>query len=308
MESGPVKISWVIATRNRRHLLSIGLERLIAARLPDEEILVVDGNSTDGTQDYLKALYSEGKIQNLILGKDRNQAHAWNKAFLSARGTYIKKIIDDDVFDVDAIRKCVQKMEETPEADICISEDMSMSLGQPDSLSRHSRIEAYTRWVQKEVPSFTFGDVHMIIRRSSLSLIGLYDASFVMMDYEYSLRISYLRAGILFYTGCNAMSVSSPITVSSNVTRAVLDKEGVRANAMYEYAGDGSEISLWSRCKILVGRTRDKVFGKRHQNTSVRAAQLTESETINAYQHAVLKLTEENQKRPGSFLFQPMFP
>ncbi len=303
MESNKIKISWVIATRNRLSLLKICLDRLLADCQEEEEILIADGNSSDGTKEYLQELYQNNKIQGFISEKDRNQAHAWNKLFVKAQGRYIKKLIDDDIVDFQAVRHCVNEMEKNPLADICISNDMSMSIEKVGSLEKHSRLEAFQRWSKGEVPSFTFGDVHLIIRRTALPLIGLYDTSFIMMDYEYSLRISYLKAGILYYTGYNALSISSNSTVSSQVTRAVLDKEGIRANTMYEYAGDGSEISNWSRIKIMGGKLRDKLLGKKRIISLEKSKSLTKEEIIKEYEEAWYKLKQINSDTITQFYY-----
>lgn len=303
MELDSIRISWVIASRNRLGLLKLCIERLLENIQPEEEILVADGNSTDGSVEYLQGLLQSGKIHGFISERDRNQAHAWNKVFLLANGKYIKKLIDDDIVDIDAVRICVNEMEKYPQADICISNDMSMRIDQLESLEKHSRLEAFQTWASGKVPSFTFGDVHLIIRKKSIPLIGLYDPSFTMMDYEYSLRISYLKAGILYYTGYNALSISSNLTVSSQVTRALLDKEGIRANTMYEYAGDGSEISTWSRIKIRGGKIRDMIFGKKNAHNLNVEKELSPIEIENQYKKAYQLLLNENKKEIGKFYF-----
>lgn len=298
-----IEISWIIATRNRICQLKWNINQLILNKNENEEIIVIDGESTDGTEEYLNDLLNEGKIQIYIRGKDKNQAHAWNKGILMAKGKYIKKIIDDDVFDLASIRKCVAKMNEIPESDICISEDMSMDVLNPQTIYRHSRYNEFLKWKSNTYPSFTFGDVHMIIRRSSLPLIGLYDTSFIMMDYEYSLRISYLGAGILFYTGCNALSINSNHTITANASRKQLLKEGIRANAMYEYSGDQSQISNWSKIKIFIGRKRNILF------KSIKIPKSKPQESINIetmyknYDIALNRLILENKQNKGKFDF-----
>jgi glycosyltransferase involved in cell wall biosynthesis len=303
MEINRIQISWVIASRNRYERLKWNLEYLLAHINENEEIIVVDGNSDDETESYLTQLKNDGRIQTYIRGKDKNQAHAWNKGFLAAKGKYIKKMIDDDILDIISIRKCISKMNENPEADICISEDMSMDVYNPNSIMRHSRYDAYTKWKNGEVPSFTFGDVHMIIRRSSLALIGLYDTSFIMMDYEYSLRISYLGSGILFYTGCNALSIISNETITANASRKQLMKEGSRANAMYEYAGDRANISQWSKIKIFIGKKRDRILKIKHVNQKENKALSSTTEIQNLYNNALARLMQENNLHNGKFYF-----
>jgi hypothetical protein len=107
----------------------------------------------------------------------------------------------------------------------------------------------------------------------------------------------------LYYTGYNALSISSNSTVSSQVTRAILDKEGIRANTMYEYAGDGSEISNWSRIKIRVGKLRDKLLGKKKIIGLDQSKSLTNEEIIEEYEKAWLKLKEINSETNARFYF-----
>jgi glycosyltransferase involved in cell wall biosynthesis len=210
-----ITLSYIIATHNRLPFLKITLETLIAELQPGEEIVVVDGNSSDGTKAYLQKLFDEGKIHQFISELDKNQAHAWNKAMLMANGTIIKKIIDDDVFCYKAIRECKTFMLQNPAVDVVISNDLASSLNNHKAIQKSSRLPQFEKWKNGMVPSFTFGDVHMLVRKSSLALIGLYNASFIMMDWEYSLRISYLKANIAYYTGFNALSVAHLQTVSS---------------------------------------------------------------------------------------------
>ena len=246
-------ISYIIATRNRLPFLKITLQKLLDELQDGEEIVVVDGNSTDGSKAYLQELFEQGKIHQFISEKDKNQAHAWNKAMLLARGGIIKKIIDDDVFCYKAIRECKNFMLLNPEIDIIISDDVSCLLHEYKNVDTHTRFPQFEQWNKQLVPSFTFGDVHMLIRKSSLAYIGLYNTAFVMMDWEYSLRISHLQANICYYTGYNALSVMHPQSVSSLKDDKLIHEQGKRGAVFYEYPGDGSDISLWSRIKIFIG-------------------------------------------------------
>lgn len=250
-----IYLSYIIATRNRLPFLKITLEKLISQLQPDEEVVVIDGASTDGSKEYLHHLFEQGKIHQFISEPDRNQAHAWNKAMLMARGTLIKKIIDDDVFCYSAIRKCKNYLLQNPQVDVVISNDLHSAVSDPEKIGKASRLPQFEKWQLGLVPSFTFGDVHMLIRRSSLAVIGLYNPSYVMMDWEYSLRISYLKTNITYYTGYNALSVGHSQTVSASRDVAFIDKQTKRAQTFYEYAGDTAEIKNWSKLKIFVGKT-----------------------------------------------------
>ena len=56
-------ISYVVTTYNKLPYLQQVLGRLVAARRPDEEIVVADGGSSDGTPAYLQGLYETGQTQ-----------------------------------------------------------------------------------------------------------------------------------------------------------------------------------------------------------------------------------------------------
>ena len=247
-------LSYIIATYNRIAFLKVTLEKLLAQLQPDEEIVVVDGESNDGSKEYLQALFDKGRIHQFVSEPDKNQAHAWNKAMLLARGTIIKKIIDDDVFCYKAIRECKNHMLLNPEVDVVISNDLGVSLEHYKNINRQGRLVQFEEWKNGTKPSFTFGDVHMLVRSSSLAFIGLYNTGFVMMDWEYSLRISYLNANIAYYTGYNALNVAHPQTVTASRDNNLIEEQGKRGCAFYEYPGDKAKISLWSKIKIMGGK------------------------------------------------------
>lgn len=270
-----VNLSYIIATYNRLPFLKITLEKLIGELQPDEEIVVVDGNSMDGTQDYLQQLFKAGQIKGFISETDKNQAHAWNKAMLMANGIIIKKIIDDDVFCYQAIRNCKTYMLEHSQVDVIISNDLSSALLDSQIIDKHTRLPQFEKWRAGVVPSFTFRDVNILIRRDSLSYIGLYNPSFTMMDWEYSLRISYLQANIVYFTGYTALTVGHPQTVTSLVSKQQLIDEGKRGKAFYNYIDD--HISNWSKLKIAVGKI---LYAKKQTFTEIKDVDL-----LNVYTH-----------------------
>ena len=258
----PINLSYIIATRNRLSFLKITLEKLLSELQPDEEIVVVDGDSTDGAKEYLQDLFEKNKIHQFISEPDRNQAHGWNKAMLMARGRLIKKIIDDDVFCYKAIRKCKNYMLEHQDVDLCLSNSLGTALVNHTKIAVSSDLKHFENWKAGNISSFPFSDAHTLIRRNSLSYLGVYDTQFKMMDWEYSLRVTYLGAKIAFYTGHNVLSVYTPGNVSSTATKEELKTEGRIGKIKYSY-NEGYEISLYSHCKIFIGKAIFKLFRTR---------------------------------------------
>ncbi len=293
-------ISYIISTKNRLPFLKILFDQFILYCEPDEEIVVVDGNSTDGSKEFLQDLYTQGRIHQYVSEADKNQAHGWNKGFLLANGVIIKKLIDDDVHSLSAIRHCKNFMLKNPQVDICISNCFFTDLITPEHIRTASRYSYYEAWKNGRDACFSFSDVYMLIRRSALSYLGLFDTQFNMIDWEYSLRCSFLNAHIAYYTGYNALTVGTPGNVTSSTNAAVLKREGKIGKIKYGYKGDRSDISLFSEAKIAIGKM---LASKTRKNSSnfLGIDHLNADKLVDIYDYLYKYL--EEQQIAGSFEF-----
>ena len=91
-------LSYVLTTYNKLSYLKVTVPQLLAACDEDDEIVVYDGGSTDGTREYFQKLFEEGKIHQFKSEKDFGEANGYNKAMLAAKGKIIKIISDDDAY------------------------------------------------------------------------------------------------------------------------------------------------------------------------------------------------------------------
>ena len=113
---------------------------------PGEEVVVVDGNSTDGSKEYLRQLFKEGKIHQYLSEPDKNQAHAWNKAMLMAKGAIIKKRLSMTMFFVTRLSGSVKNfMLQNPAIDVMISNDLGSSLDDYKNIQRFSRLPQFAK-------------------------------------------------------------------------------------------------------------------------------------------------------------------
>ncbi|MDP3958355.1 MAG: glycosyltransferase family 2 protein [bacterium] len=216
-----IALSYIIATRNKLPYLKIGLEKLIAAKKPDEEILVADGASTDGTPEYLAELKREGLIDYYVSEPDFGLAHALNKLVLASRGTFLKYLSDDDAFDYGVIGECKSFMLAHPEIDLVNTEGGSLNNPSrteretdPLQIVRALNYETEYREWQKDHTPFYFCDLGVMFRRSSLPIIGFWNPLFPGPDIEFSLRVSKGRTKIAWYTGYSYVNISNPQSVS----------------------------------------------------------------------------------------------
>ena len=101
----PIKISICIATRNRGKFISATLESIIAQATDEVEIVILDGASTDNTEEVVR--HNQGRFSRLRylrqetnMGVDRDFATAVDLA----RGEYCWLFCDDDLLKPGAIQ------------------------------------------------------------------------------------------------------------------------------------------------------------------------------------------------------------
>lgn len=126
-----MKCSFLLSTYNKLETLTEVLDLFRKNRIPNTELVVADGFSTDGTIDYLKKLKEEGVIDVLILSeeKDLGEWHGYKKALDASSGEYIKFLTDDDAFNYEAIKECLNFLSENSNVDWLNSQGFSRQYG-----------------------------------------------------------------------------------------------------------------------------------------------------------------------------------
>ena len=105
--TSPPTFTVVITTYNRLPLLKRAVQSVIAQTVPCE-IVIVDDQSTDGTQVYGEALgknHDDPEHPIIYHRQHQNQGHsaAVNRGVALAQGTWIKPLDDDDYLDARCI-------------------------------------------------------------------------------------------------------------------------------------------------------------------------------------------------------------
>lgn len=184
-----IALSYVLTTFNKLTFLSVVLHELIQQRKSDEEIIVIDGGSTDGTREFLSELKSKGEIDFFLSEKDKGESHGFNKGFLLAKGVLIKVITDDDAFNYPVIQKCRDFMLLHPEFDILAGNTGSIILENIKSLYCNFPFQDdFELWQKDDIRNFFFNGTCLMIRKSSLDLTGLFNTSCLLADMEFTLR------------------------------------------------------------------------------------------------------------------------
>ena len=194
MQPSKINLSYIIPTYNKLSYLKTAIANLNAKRKDDEEIVVIDGKSTDGTPLFLQELLDRGEIDRFVSGPEKGLSLQINKGMLMARGELLKIINDDDIYHYDEIQKCKLFMLDHPEIDVLGTNGI-----QEDGNEYH-REEDFLMWKNAEYHPFMIAELGLMMRRSSIPVFGLADTAFLfwMASLRYVLRRARpVLAGIL---------------------------------------------------------------------------------------------------------------
>ena len=271
-----INLSFVLTTYNKLEYLRITLPLLIQACQKDEEIVITDGGSKDGTEEYLKGLLNEGKIHQFISEKDKGESDGFNKGMLMAKGKIIKIISDDDVYDFKGISKCKKIMLDNPKIDVLNSNGATLDMTNYNGIWSFTHIYQLfylTRWRINNHP-FAHCGLGLMIRRDSLEKVGLFGVGFTRADAEYTLRITSNKLNFVWYTGINFIRISNE---KSNfiVFKEKIEKETEYLNGLYNF-----DI--------------DKIYGD--LNPSLKKVSLF-TRGINKFFRGIRRLTNEKYSR-----------
>ena len=221
-----MNLSYILPTYNKLPYLKVTLSTLLASKKKDEEIVIIDGGSTDGTVEYLRELFERGDVDQFVSEPDRGIGHAINKGMLMAKGELLKTLCDDDVYYYDEIEKCKVFMLEHPEIDALGSNGMEW-----DKTEYHGE-EDFMLWKNTPYHPFMLAETGMMLRRSSIPIFGLADISFVFWNGEFVIRLTAGKSRLAWYTGITYNHTFNPS--STSVTQSeVWRVESARLRYMY---------------------------------------------------------------------------
>jgi glycosyltransferase involved in cell wall biosynthesis len=185
----PAVVSVVTVAFNAASTLGQTIASIRAQTLRPDEYIVVDGGSSDGTQDLLRA--SGDIVTFWISERDKGISDAMNKGIALSRGKYIALIHADDWMSQGNLRAAVETLEKT-EADFVFGDLTYHGL---DGVARFTvRGDAhYERSIARLMPALNHPTI--VTRRSVYEQLGLFDLRWkYAMDYEFFLRAH--RAGV----------------------------------------------------------------------------------------------------------------
>jgi glycosyltransferase involved in cell wall biosynthesis len=192
------RISYILNTKNRANRLKDTLNSYREYKNPDDELIVIDGASTDNTENVLKEF--SDIIDAYISEPDKNGNEATNKGMLLSKGKYIKQIGTDDIFYKEALNKAYKVMEENTDIDLLVCGGIREFNGsktnvyiQPSSKFGVS-VDDYFQNREK----YPLSGCGLLIRRSLLSTVGLFETDRPFSDLGFILRSIYMKKNVKF--------------------------------------------------------------------------------------------------------------
>lgn len=109
----PIKISVVVCTYNRSHLLPLCLKSLVDQTLDRAlyEVITVDNNPTDGSREIAHEFTSNYINFSIVQEKNQGLSYARNRGYYESRGEFVAYIDDDAKADKDWLRKILLSFE-----------------------------------------------------------------------------------------------------------------------------------------------------------------------------------------------------
>lgn len=237
-------LSFVITTRNKKDLLCELLDSLIESLQEDEEIVVIDSASVDGTVDALQVYSNRCNALRFISEPDVGEAHGFNKGIMQANGDYIKIVSDDDIYDWTLTRFVKQYLKDHP-ADVLFTNGMTTTTDKHCQLLTYDK--EYSAWRNHGTP-FAFCGLGLFIRNESLPLVGLFSTNFKRVDAELSLRITSLpRLNLVHF---NAITWIRRLNPSSNSVKLKKSIRTEMIKLLLLYKGIGGLIE-WTSNRFI---------------------------------------------------------
>jgi glycosyltransferase involved in cell wall biosynthesis len=186
-----VHVSYVISTKNRADHLEKILANVREFITPADELIIADGGSTDGTLELVQA--NAELVTTFISAPDAGEAHGYNRAILESRGRLIKFLSDDDYFYPDAMRQCIEYLDDHDDVDALVAGGVGYIVdergnkrfqcnhGLPDGVTYEDCTG--TNW------NASIAGQGTIVRRDVVARVGLLENQKKMVDMDFIARL-----------------------------------------------------------------------------------------------------------------------
>lgn len=180
-----MKISIITIVYNRKHCIVDCIQSVLNQTYNSIEYLVIDGGSTDGTQQKIETF--KDRLDYYISEKDEGIYDAFNKGIQNATGDIIGILNSDDFFyEPDTLSKVVKAFQNSG-ADLVYAKGLFVDKDNPQKIKRIYSSKPF----HKSYLFFGWIPLHttIFVKREVFETNGLYNSGYkIASDYEISLR------------------------------------------------------------------------------------------------------------------------
>ena len=183
-----MKVSIITVVYNGAATIEDCIESISGQTYPDMEHIIIDGGSTDGTQEIIKKY--ERHIAGWISGPDNGIYDAMNKGIAMATGYIIGILNSDDIYADNHVIADVIKAFAENKTEACYSDLMYVDRNNTDRVVRYWKSgdfykERFRRGWMPPHPTF-------FVKKNVYERYGLFNLAFPLAaDYELMLRFLY---------------------------------------------------------------------------------------------------------------------
>lgn len=182
-------VSVVMATHNGSRFIGEAIESVLTQTYGNCELIIVDDGSRDKTREVVD-MFGDSRIKAASNAKNLGLTRSLNLGIKKARGEYIARIDDDDIWPSrDKLERQVVYMRRHPETGICGTQNLVISeSGQKLYRLKYPVTDARIRREMLSRNQFPHSSV--LIRKTALDQVGVYDEKYrLAQDYELWLRL-----------------------------------------------------------------------------------------------------------------------
>jgi len=177
-----MKFSIIMASFNQVDFIEQAIESVLSQTHEDFELIILDGLSTDGSQDIIKQYTSYSNVK-IVIEKDQGIYHARNKGLLMATGDVIGFLNTDDFYEQNALQVMNELFVNDLNIDVAygvinvINKDGKFMINYGDFEFDKEKM------IKKNI---ALPDQVTFFRKKCLPIIGLYDSTFsIISDWDF---------------------------------------------------------------------------------------------------------------------------
>lgn len=178
-------VSIVTPSFNQAAYIEAAIQSVLAQGYPNLEYMVIDGNSSDGSQAIIQK-YSD-RLAWWVSEADSGQADAINKGLERAQGRVVAWLNSDDLYLPGALEQAARIFDDKPRLGLIFGDALSI-----DAHGRPFNIQRFGDWGLADLMQFRIiCQPTVFMRRDALDEAGLLDPSYhYLLDHQLWLRIA----------------------------------------------------------------------------------------------------------------------